>query len=335
MTIKRFSISVKAVVASTFLLVLTGCTNWFSTGKKTSSSNLATKDVVKTSSGPKIVEFSDGSSMSMTDIDAEIAKILSANPYTKAMKPSDITPDMKELFFRDVMNRKLIELWAEENKIDSNDQFKDEVNQTFQLLVQAKKGEWFSNELRTKISDMVSDKDVKKAYDQNQSRYVKTAGGVKTSAVRFANKDEAKAFLDSIDVTKVASAKDFEEVARNATGGMFRDFGRISDSSPRGASRALVDEATSRRSFPSIELVKVGEDEYWVALFEDNKESVFFSFDEVKDQIRTMAENEKFAALAETEIKNLEKRFVKTIDNSVFKSAATPDTALDDSVDNE
>lgn len=335
MNIKRSFSSAKVFALATSILVLSGCMNisWFGRGKeneKDGGSVLAPASIkkstkkapAKASQGPKIIEFKDGSSMTMGDIDDEIIAALSANPYTKTLTISQITPDMKELFFKDVMNRKLVDLWAEENNVEQDAQFQADLAQTYKMLTQVKKGEWFSNQIKTKISSMISDKDVKKTYDQNKSRYVKTAGGVRVAAVKFATSDDAKTFLDSANPGATTTVKDFELLAKTALNGTFKDFGRISEESPRGAHKALLDEAMSRKTFPSIEIVKVGDDEFWVSMFESEKESVYFTFDEVKDQIRAMAENEKFAELIEAEIKNLEKKFVKTIDRTVFKNNA-------------
>lgn len=321
-------IGLQVVFVSSVLLVISGCTSWFGGGdsgapSKPSAATSKSESKPK-KSGPTVVEFKDGSSMTLGEVDYEVEKVLAANPYTKAVSASQLPMEMKEMFFKELMNRKLVEIWADKNNVTENPEFKVDVENTIKMIIQAKKGEWFSNQVKAKAEKLVSDKDVEAAYEKNKGRYMKATGGVRTAAVRFANKDEAKEFFDSIDasVTKVA---DFEEASKNAPSGKYRDFGRISEESPKGASKVLVDEALSRRSFPSIEMVKSGDDEYWVAFFEDVKEAVFFSFEEVSSQVRSMLENEKFGEMLESEVKALEEKYVKKVDTSVFK--ASSDTA--------
>ncbi len=324
MNIRQSYVNAKVLLLSASVLFLTGCELPWSKTEKVSSP--APKDGVKNSasgqkhsSGPKVVEFKDGSVMTMGDIDAEIGVALASSPYMKNFDVSQITPDMKEVFFKDALNRKLVEFWAAENNIENDPNFQDELRQNYKMLVQMKKGEWFSNKIRNSISDSISEKDVKKRYDQEKPRYIKSAGGVRTLGVKFMSQNDAKEFYEGISPEVLASAKDFEAYAKTALNGSFRDFGRISEESRRGAHKALVDEAMSRKSFPSAEIVKVGDDEFWVAMFEGQQDSIFFTFDEVKDQIRGMLEGEKFAERIESEVKALEKSFVKNIDRSVFK----------------
>lgn len=324
---KVFSLAVFSV----FLSGWTGCDSWF--GKKKSqetksdalSKGASPKQVAP--SGPKVIEFSDGSSMTMSEIDAEIANVLSANPYTRAMNISQLTPDMKELFFNDMKNRRMVEMWAKDNKVGDSEAFKADLKKTYDLLVQAKYGEWFSNQVKTKAGKTISDRDIEKTYEKNKRRYIKSSGGVKTSAVKFEAREEAKAFFESLNGASVSTLADFEAASRS-TNGQFKDFGRISDESPRGALSVIVDEAMSRKSFPSIEMVKSSDVEYWVCLFEDSKEAVYFEFNEVKNQIRDMLENEKFNEMLEGEIKALESKYVKSVDTSVFKSATPNDANL-------
>lgn len=331
---RKALISLQVALFSCVLILISGCSSWFGGGKTDSpaASAPAGKKSVAKPSGPKVVEFKDGSSLTMGEIDFEIEKVLAANPYTKAMSASQLPPDMKEMFFKEMLSRKVVEMWADDNKVSDSEAFKEDLEQTIKLLVQAKKGEWFSNQVKAKAEKSVSDSDVQAAYDKNKSRYVKATGGVRVAAVRFASRDTAKEFFDSLD-TSISKVQDFEEASKNAPEGKFRDFGRISEESPKGASKVLVDEAMSRRSFPSIEMVKSGDDEYWVAFFEDSKDAVHFGFDEVSSQIRSMIENEKFAEMIESEVKAIESKYVKTINSSVFRSAggAPMGAAADDS----
>lgn len=323
---KKFKISGQVFSLALLTLFLTGCTSWFGK-KKTDDAQNQSSSVETTSSGkvvasgPKVIEFSDGTSLTMPEIDAEIANVLSANPYTRAMNISQLTPDMKELFFNDMKNRRMVEMWAKDNKIGESEAFKIDLKKTYDLLVQAKYGEWFSNQVKSKAGRNISDREIEKTYEKNKRRYVKSTGGVKTSAVKFESHDDAKAFYESLNIAVISNLQDFEAASKSAVGGQFKDFGRISEDSPRGALSVIVDEAMSRKSFPSIEMVKASDVEYWVCFFEDSKDAVYFEFNEVKNQIRDMLENEKFNEMLESEIKALESKYVKSVDSSVFKAA--------------
>ncbi len=322
---RKFRVSSQVFSLALFALCLTGCSSWF--GKKKSeeaenqSSTTSAQNGKVAASGPKVIEFSDGTALTMPEIDAEIANVLSANPYTRAMNISQLTPDMKELFFNDMKNRRMVEMWAKDNKVGESEAFKLDLKKTYDLLVQAKYGEWFSNQVKSKAGKNISDREIEKTYEKNKRRYVKSTGGVKTSAVKFESHDDAKAFYDSLNISVISSLQDFEAASKSAVGGQFRDFGRISEDSPRGALSVIVDEAMSRKSFPSIEMVKASDVEYWVCFFEDSKDAVYFEFNEVKNQIRDMLENEKFNEMLEYEIKSLESKYIKNVDTSVFKAA--------------
>ena len=325
MNSKKLIVVSRMALLSVSLLALAGCYNPFKKSQTSEEVPTTLFDPVEQEKedlrarGPVIVEFSNGSRMRMGDVDYEIENVLAANPYTKNMSASQITPDMKEMFFRDVLHRKLVDLWARENKVEDDAVFKADLRQTLRLVEQAKRAEFFANKVRRSLGETIFDRDLKASFDKNRESYIKTPGGVQTIGVRFSLHDDARAFADSIDVVNVNNVTMFDQFAKDA-GFTPKSFGRISNQAPRGANQAIVDVALSRKTFPSIEIVTVGEDEFWVVLFESRQETIYYNFDEVKEQLRAMAENEQFATRIESELKLLQDKYVKNLDLSAFKT---------------
>ena len=89
----------------------------------------------------------------------------------------------------------------------------------------------------------------------------------------------------------IRDAVEFAREIKDSTGQM-RDFGVVSKEFPRGADALLVEAVENFVEYPSLDVVTLADDEHWVLLAIESKETSYVPFEEAKQRISLMLEKD-------------------------------------------
>lgn len=192
-------------------------------------------------------------------------------------------PDAEyNILFKNMANQQIIKAWGEKNGVASNPGFIKEREQIRELMDL----QLFMKYFEEAHPIHVTDKEVKQFYDEKKEAIpglVVNPGGYALDRVNFTSKDAANAFLAKV---KGKSAAEFKAVAKaeNVT---------VADMKVNQQSHvnpALKTRVLSMTKLPQQEMVKVGQDSYWVINVISKEEPEYRSFDapEVKQGLREM-----------------------------------------------
>jgi len=276
------------------------------------------KGIAADDKSPVLVRIDGVPRITEDGLNEKFAQMLQADPMAAQLDISQIPLVAKKKFLQDWLNVLIIrEVWDKNTGISKTPDFKAALAERVDAIEDALVVEKFVESLRDEMS--ISESQLKKEYENNKERYAKVAGGARVAAARFDSEVDAKSFLDSLtgDVSKIA---DFQKLAGNESTAQYRDFGRVSLSSPRGAPDALVSVALGQKTTPSSTFVSTGNDN-WVVFVQDFKESEYYAFDEVKPQIQGMLEGSAFQELLNKKIETLKKGASVEIDDKYQISA--------------
>ena len=147
--------------------------------------------------------------------------------------------------------------------------------------------EYVLEKVKSRVS--VSADDIANEYKDNKNRYVKELGGIKLVATKYSNLEDAQQFFAVLTDKDVRDVADFSREAKDSPG-QFRDFGLVSKEFPRGAASSLVEVVEGFAEYPSLDIVTASDDEHWVVLATEARETSFYSFEECKQRIASMME---------------------------------------------
>lgn len=154
--------------------------------------------------------------------------------------------------------------------------------------------EYSMEKVKSKLE--VSSKEITSEYENNKSRYIKELGGVRLVAVKYENKEDAEQQIALLSEKEVQTVVDFAREIKESEvlGGQLKDFGYVSKLSPRGAALELVEAAENLSEYPSLDIVSLSENENWLLMATELKETTYYSFDECKQRISYLLEQKAF-----------------------------------------
>lgn len=235
----------------------------------------------------------------------------------KGASPEALPMAIKRRFFDQLVQQELIVCQAEKAHLEDNPEFVKAYDDMSRMLKRHLMVQFVEKDIYDHIK--ISDTDIAKHYEENKARYVKDAGGILTTGVKFGSESEASTFLK-----KAANdAKKFEDQAKAASKeGNFKDFGRISKEARGYAAMSIPapvrDAVTALKDFPHLEMVKAGK-EFWVVLAQDSKEPVYFDLAEINPQIQGMLKNTKFKDVLDDQLNEIRKKELIVINEEFFK----------------
>ena len=312
-----FSLFLKGTALALTVALLPGCAvmDFFKKKEeKSEEAKAAGAEVTLCKINDKVVITKD-------DFDKRINQILQANPYFRGAGADMLPPQVKQNVFKRLVEEELLIHDADANKIESDAEFKKIYAEMKNLLKRSVKIQLTEKKIFDKIQ--IAEEELKAHFDQNKDRYVKVAGGVLVSGVKFDSDSAASAFL----ATAKANVANFEELAKQSKSGKFREFGRVAKEAagaPMGmeATPAPIKEAAlSSQSLPSVQKVKVGK-EIWVIKASDRKEPVYFELSEIAEQLSGMLKNNKFKDEYAKVVKELEGKYKISTNDEFFKAPA-------------
>jgi peptidyl-prolyl cis-trans isomerase C len=301
------------------LLLVSGC-NFF--GKKDSSVETSTANdnsaVLCSINGKPVINEAEFLN--------NLNQMIQANQYFRGATAESLPKELQRKFFEQLVTQKLIEAHANENGIEKHPEFVKAYQEADKQLRSALKVQVVEKEIYDSIS--VTEDEITKYYNENKDRFVKVAGGVLASGVRFDSEAEADAFLAKAR-SNMAS---FDTLAKAEKNGKFSDFGRVSKD-VRGMQfeiiRAPVKEAIlALPKTPAVEKVKDGK-HFWVVKAADKKSTELFDLAEVKGHIDAMLKGNKFKDVLEARLKDIRSKLNVSVNEAFFQSKEPAAEAAD------
>ncbi len=224
--------------------------------------------------------------ITMNSLNAEFDRLLEESPQMRQI--FQFYPEAKSNFFQGMVNQEIVDHYVSANGVDRSPQYIQEFENTMRQVTKMLNTKYFSE----KHPVQVSDAEVVAFYNENKNRIpdlMISEGGVKAEGVSFGNEDEANAFLAKAKESKVA----LEKVASDAGfKDNYRDFNMVNDKS-LPTEPALRTRVMSLTSFPSHEVVKVG-DAWWVVKAHSKEEPKYHPLnDELRPQLQEHIKKDK------------------------------------------
>lgn len=285
-----------------------------SSGKHGYSSPFNAKDG---DSSEVLAEFNDGSKITMNVIDGYIDTMLKNMP--QQMDRAAISDKDKQDILDGIMRVKLIELGFGDGVLGSAD-FQTKLSEVMAAESQKLLFNMFLEKAQGTMS--VSQKDVRKEYEDNREKYLKQQGGVLLGATEFEDAVSANSFVKLAKSGSVATVKGMDELATAKGVGAFRSFGRVSEKMTRGAPDAVVEAALDLSLFPAVNLVSVEGEGHWVYVAEDLTEDVYLSFEEAAPMISETLQHRGLEEKISEVVKGYEKKWLKKANKGALAAAA-------------
>lgn len=267
-----------AFVLVSVLMMLAGC-DWFKKNESKSDTSSASGDVLMTIDGAP--------ALTAQEYEEQLALACKANPQIEMF--IQMMPNAeREYVFRGMATARLIKAWAEKEGIPSTEKFVQERKHLHDAIDLQLYMKYFDEAYPINVTDS----DVQKYYEEKKDVIPGLAisqGGVESSFVRFESKSKAQDFFDKVkDVKKADSFKKIAEDAKQQVGQSV-----INAKSPFGD--AIKTAVLETKKYPSVQMVKAGEDAYWVIFASGKTEAKYHDIKspQVQQGLRKMISDER------------------------------------------
>ncbi|MBT4856353.1 hypothetical protein HOM50_00735 [bacterium] len=163
--------------------------------------------------------------------------------------------------------------------------------------------------------------DAKKFYEENKTKdpNLGTPGGVTAKGLKFSTD---KAAVDFNALLK-KDAYNIDKLAEQDKNLDVQDLGLISEGGFSFVDPKIKEVVVANKTFPTSNVVKVSDNEYWVVISLEEQKPEFEPFEQVKDAIMQQLAGQHVEAMFEREVPKYEKEFkVKTHPENLTKHAA-------------
>lgn len=244
-----------------------------------------------------------------------------AQSYLRGLDPEALPMAMKRKFFDSLVQQELILVDSDKNGIERDPEFIKLFDEQKEMIKRFLKVHLFQKRLVEGIK--IDASEIEKTYSENHEKFIKVAGGILVSGIKFADDEQANAFLGKAK----AQGVDFEKLAKETNATNYRDFGRI-NKSEQGVSLEAVpariqEAALSAKTFPLVEKIKVGKVP-WVIKIANKTDPVFLTLEEAKPLIEERLKGEKINEVSENKLKAIREANKVEINEEFFKEKTAP-----------
>lgn len=295
-----------SLVLSIFgLFIFAGC-DWFSKSNRTGS--CSGSDVLLEINGKPVLtvqEYEEQLDMARK-ANAQIDMLLQMMPNAE-----------KDIIFRGMTTAKLMQAWAEKQGVDKSEEFKKQRKQ----LHDAMDSQLYMKHFDDAHPVDVSDADVAQYYEEKKDlipALTLTPGGVDISFVRFEDKGKAEQFLSKVkDVKKAAAFKTMATESKQTPGTAV-----INPKAP--FADAIKNAVLEIRKFPSVHMIKAGDNAYWIVLATGKTDTVYRDLKnpEIQQGLKKMLSDERKGAQLESILEQLKTELNVVEHNKYFEEKA-------------
>lgn len=314
---KNFSAKIGATLVISSLFLLPGC-DWFKSKLGLDKGASAAND------GSAVLATINGKPLlTATEFETQYKNFIEKHPYGAMLAQME---GVERKMFDGIVSQKLMSVWVTENGIDKTQEYKESLDQLVQFL----NARFFQMKHPVSTSEADS-RDFYNKNKENMPEAVISRGGINATAVSFAKEADAKAFLEKAKNVKGS----LEKLAKDSNlGDKFKDYKAINPTSI-GIDAGLKDKIMAFKKVPTVEIVKLNDNTFWVVSATDKSEPKYRSFDEVKASIEQRLNQQKQEQALEKEVEKLKKDYNVVIDEAYFnkKAAAAPEVVQEEQLE--
>jgi hypothetical protein len=290
-----------ALVLLTSLIVLPGCSFFDKKGKDDVSAH-------KVVSGDVLVYSGDKPLLTEEEFNDFLDQAAEADPQARMML-SMMPEAIREQALEAKKRALVISEWAKHEGVRDSKEYQSKQKLIMQSVQESLDSEAFMKKHKVEITD----KEARTFYDENKTkdpRFMISQAGVKTFGVEFDSKVKADEYLEKIKNSISSIEKDAESQKLKT-----RDFGTINTDSY--APKAIKD-VILKAKVPSVQVVKE-DGNFWVVAALSKETAKYHSFDDLKEGIKKMLEQQKIEDMMEKELPKYEKQFGIKINEDYLK----------------
>lgn len=293
------------------LIILPGCSLFNSdekskTQKEVTTGSPAVPGVEYATDGSELIVSMNGKPVvTEKTLETEYQQLLQDNPQIEQMLPLMGGKDgLLDRLSAALADRSVLRRFIVEEGISGQADYQAERDRMIKSVTEILNVKYFNKKY---VAD-VSNKEVHEFYDKNKDTMPElliSRGGVQASGVKFANEAQAKEFMAKLKAAK----NDLGTAAKEAgLSNKVEDF-QLVHSQSIGIAPALKDKISEIKSFPSVELIKVSDDAFWVVKAASKEDTVYREFDQVKDNLKRFLEDSKREEIAGKAINDLKEKY--------------------------
>lgn len=299
------------------ILLLSGCkpSEWFKCGcdkKETTSSRKKGRTVATTADW--VVKIGDDVVVDGSEFKDEFNMLLEEKPQIKQMLP--MMPNLEKDFARGLGNQEVVSRFIEDKQIDQKPEYLARKAKMEKAVTQILNAEFFAQAFET---TKLSDADVKKFYEDNKDSMqgiMISRGGVNSVGVAFDKKADAAAFLNKAKAA--GKGLNLERLAKEAgLGSKVRDFKLVHDQS-FGVDPVLRTKIMSIKTAPAVEMVALNDKSFWVVHATSKEATKYRAFEEIKEDIKNIAEQTEKGKQLQQELETLTKSYGLELNEQFF-----------------
>lgn len=281
--------------------------------KKNNGANSYATAVRKTQDASEVLVTMAGEPIVTVDtLEKDFEQLLAENPQLKSVLP--LMPGVKYNFLQGKVSQHVVDRYIKESGIDQQPEYQEERDRMINSVVQMLNTKYFGDRHPVKLSNV----ELRQYYEENKDGMpdlLVSRGGIDATGVSFAN---AKAAQDFLAKAK-GDARNFEKVAREqGVAANLKDFKMVNDQSV-GMNVALRDKIVALEKVPSVELLKIDNDTYWVVNATKKEAKKYRPFDQIKDNLEQYVIRERKMEALDKEINKLKSEYGVVVNEEYFK----------------
>lgn len=305
---KSFSSKISIVLLLSSIVLLPGC--WLK-DKLGLNKNEAVVESVGT--GQVLATINGKPLLTVDEFEKQFKNLIEKHPYGAMLAQME---GLDKKFFEGLVAQKVITQYVKDNKIDQSAEYKQQLDSLIQMLNM----QFFQKEHAPKVSDA----EMREFYEKNKETMpeaILSRGGVTANGVSFTNEADAKAFVEKAKGNGASKSASLEKFAKEANiGDKFRDFKMVNATSP--VEPVLREKISEIKKFPTIEIIKVADNNYYVVQALSKEEPKYRNFDEVKSALEQRLAAKKQEEVLEKAIEQLKKDYNVVVHEDFFNKKA-------------
>jgi len=247
--------------------------------------------------------------VTVSGLKQQMNQLMEENPQLKSVLP--FMPDVEQNVFKSMVSQEVVNRYVVENKIKEKDEYRKDKERAEKALENALNYKYFALANPVKITE-AEVKNFYETYKNSIPELMISRGGVQATGVAFDKEAGAKTFFEKVKGGKA----DFAKAAKEAgMGDKVRDF-KLVNAQSVGIDPVLRNKIVSTTKFPSVDMLKAGE-QYWVVAVTAKEDAKYRPFEQVKADIEREVEKQKRMEVFEQQIGKLKTEY-KVVENDTY-----------------